>query len=84
MPPLDAETRATIDRMLPAYGTSRNPVDVTAQVIFTLGYAPALELLARAPGIDAVLVAGSPLPRPLHRARHVRTWSGSARAWTSR
>ena len=59
VPVLDAETRAAIDRMLPAYGASRNPVDVTAQVIFTLGYAPALELLARAPGIDAVLVAGS-------------------------
>ena len=59
VPPLDAGTRAAIDRMLPAYGASRNPVDVTAQVIFTLGYAPALELLARAPGIDAVLVAGS-------------------------
>ena len=66
VPPLDAETRATIDRMLPAYGTSRNPVDVTAQVIFTLGYAPALELLARAPGIDAVLVAGS-----LSHARYI-------------
>ena len=66
VPPLDAETRAVIDRMLPAYGTSRNPVDVTAQVIFTLGYAPALELLARAPGIDAVLVAGS-----LSHARYI-------------
>ena len=59
VPPLDPGTRAAIDRMLPAYGASRNPVDVTAQVIFTLGYAPALERLARAPGIDAVLVAGS-------------------------
>ena len=59
VPVLDAQTRAAIDRMLPAYGASRNPVDVTAQVIFTLGYAPALELLACAPGIDAVLVAGS-------------------------
>ena len=59
VPPLDPGTRAAIDRMLPAYGASRNPVDVTAQVIFTLGYAPTLELLARAPGIDAVLVAGS-------------------------
>ena len=59
VPALDAQTRAAIDRMLPAYGASRNPVDVTAQVIFTLGYAPALELLACAPGIDAVLVAGS-------------------------
>ena len=52
--------------MLPAYGASRNPVDVTAQVIFTVGYAPPLELLAGAPGIDAVLVAGS-----LSHARYI-------------
>ena len=66
VPVLDAETRAAIDRMLPAYGASRNPVDVTAQVIFTVGYAPPLELLAGAPGIDAVLVAGS-----LSHARYI-------------
>ena len=66
VPVLDAHTRAAIDRMLPAYGASRNPVDVTAQVIFTVGYAPPLELLARAPGIDAVLVAGS-----LSHARYI-------------
>lgn len=65
-PPLDAGTRAALDRMLPAYGASRNPVDVTAQVIFTLGYAPALESMVRAPGIDAVLVAGS-----LSHARYI-------------
>ena len=66
VPVLDADTRAAIDRMLPAYGASRNPVDVTAQVIFTVGYAPPLELLAGAPGIDAVLVAGS-----LSHARYI-------------
>ena len=66
VPVLDAETRTAIDRMLPAYGASRNPVDVTAQVIFTVGYAPPLELLASAPGIDAVLVAGS-----LSHARYI-------------
>ena len=66
VPPLDAGTRAAIDRMLPAYGASRNPADVTAQVIFTVGYAPPLELLAGAPGIDAVLVASS-----LSHARYI-------------
>ena len=70
VPALDARTRAAIDRMLPAYGASRNPVDVTAQVIFTLGYAPALELLACAPGIDAVLVAGS-LSHPRYIERDI-------------
>ena len=59
VPPLDEQTRAAIDRLLPAYGCSRNPVDVTAQVIFHLGYAPVLELIASSPRIDAVLVAGS-------------------------
>jgi len=66
VPVLDVETRAAIERMLPAYGASRNPVDVTAQVIFTVGYAPPLDLLAAAPGIDAVLVAGS-----LSHARYI-------------
>ena len=66
VPVLDACTRASIERMLPAYGASRNPVDVTAQVIFTVGYAPPLELLASAPDIDAVLVAGS-----LSHARYI-------------
>ena len=59
VPPLDDQTRAAIDDLLPAYGTSRNPVDVTAQVIFHLGYAPVLALIAASPSIDAVLVAGS-------------------------
>ena len=70
VPVLDAQTRAAIDRMLPAYGATRNPVDVTAQVIFTVGYAPALELLARAPGIDAVLVSGS-LSHPRYIERDI-------------
>ena len=59
VPTLDEQTRTAIDALLPAYGTSRNPVDVTAQVIFHLGYAPVLELIAASPSIDAVLVAGS-------------------------
>ena len=70
VPVLDAQTRAAIDRMLPAYGATRNPVDVTAQVIFTVGYAPALELLGRAPGIDAVLVSGS-LSHPRYIERDI-------------
>ncbi|HAG45390.1 MAG TPA: CoA-binding protein, partial [Gammaproteobacteria bacterium] len=59
VPELDRSTRDQIDVKLPAYGTSRNPVDVTAQVIFELGYAPVLEIMAASPEIDAILVAGS-------------------------
>ena len=59
VPALDQQTRDAIDRLLPAYGSSRNPVDVTAQVIFQLGYAPVLELIASSPSIDAIIVTGS-------------------------
>ena len=39
MPLLDDATRAKIDAYLPPYGTSQNPVDVTAQAIHERGYA---------------------------------------------
>ena len=33
VPELDGETRALIDVHLPSYGTSQNPVDLTAQAV---------------------------------------------------
>lgn len=68
VPELDSETRRAIDALLPAYGASRNPVDVTAQVIFKLGFGPVLEILAASPAIDAVLVAGSMIHPDVIRA----------------
>ena len=59
VPVLDSVTRARIDPLLPNYGTSRNPVDVTAQVIFEVGYAPVLQILAESDALDAILVSGS-------------------------
>ncbi len=59
VPELDAETRAKIDAMIPAYGTSRNPVDITAQGVFNLGYAGALALIAASPVVDAIVVSCS-------------------------
>ena len=59
VPELDAETRARIDPLIPAYASSRNPLDVTAQGIFQLGYARPLEIMLDSPRIDAVLVACS-------------------------
>ena len=59
VPELDDATRARIDPLLPSYASSRNPLDVTAQGIFQLGYARPLEMMLRSPGIDAVLVASS-------------------------
>jgi acetate---CoA ligase (ADP-forming) len=56
VPMLDAATRAAIDVYLPSYGTSQNPVDVTAQGVHQCGYAEFAELVAGSPAVDAVIV----------------------------
>jgi acetate---CoA ligase (ADP-forming) len=56
VPELDAATRAAIDVHLPSYGTSQNPVDVTAQAVHEKGYAEFARLIAGSPLIDGVIV----------------------------
>jgi len=56
VPLLDAETRALIDVHLPSYGTSQNPVDVTAQAVHARGYAEFARLVAGSPAVDGVIV----------------------------
>ncbi|HEU0059147.1 MAG TPA: acetate--CoA ligase family protein [Hyphomicrobiaceae bacterium] len=56
VPILDADTRARIDPHLPAYGTSQNPVDATAQAVHKIGYAGLARLVMDAPGIDGLIV----------------------------
>jgi acyl-CoA synthetase (NDP forming) len=56
VPELDAETRRRIDAHLPAYGTSQNPVDATAQAVSKIGYAGLAELVLPSPVVDAVIV----------------------------
>jgi acyl-CoA synthetase (NDP forming) len=59
VPTLDAETRRNVDKHLPSYGTSQNPIDGTAQAIHALGYAGMAELVLDAPSIDSVIVVMS-------------------------
>lgn len=59
VPPLDEATRAAIDALIPSYGASANPVDVTAGTITAVGYARVVEILQRSPEIDAVVIVGS-------------------------
>ena len=54
VPELDPATRETIDAVLPVYGSSRNPVDGTAQAIRDVGYARLLEMVGRSERIDAL------------------------------
>ncbi len=56
VPQLDDATRANIDVHLPAYGTSQNPVDATAQALHKIGYAGLAELVIPSPAIDSVIV----------------------------
>jgi len=59
VPPLDAETRATIDAYLPSYGTSQNPVDGTAGAIRTVGYGNLAKMTAASDEVDAVIAISS-------------------------
>ncbi len=59
VPELDAQTRAEIDKYLPAYGTSQNPVDGTAQAIREIGYAELARLVSNSKNIDGVVMVTS-------------------------
>ena len=59
VPELDPDTRATIDAVLPPYGSSRNPVDGTAQAIGEIGYAELVRLTSASPLVDAAIMVTS-------------------------
>jgi acyl-CoA synthetase (NDP forming) len=56
VPELDADTRRRIDEHLPAYGTSQNPVDATAQAAAKIGYAGLAGLVVPSPAVDGIIV----------------------------
>jgi acyl-CoA synthetase (NDP forming) len=59
VPELDAATRREIDKIIPSYGTSQNPVDGTAQAIRSAGYAGLAGLVAPSPMVDGIIVVMS-------------------------
>ncbi len=59
VPQLDPATRATIAEHLPSYGSTGNPVDVTAQAIWRVGHARLAEMVARSDTVDSVIVVTS-------------------------
>ena len=66
VPFLDPKSRKSIDQFLPSYGTSQNPVDGTAGVVRTVGYAPIIEMIADSKSIDSVIaIASTRLPDTL-------------------
>jgi acyl-CoA synthetase (NDP forming) len=59
LPMLDEGTRAAIDCLIPSYGSSANPIDLTAQVVRQVGYARITEILLRSHVVDCVVIVGS-------------------------
>ena len=59
LPETDADLQGTIRSFIPAYGSTLNPVDITAQAVFGGGFEHALGLLVRSPDFDAVAGVGS-------------------------
>jgi acyl-CoA synthetase (NDP forming) len=59
VPELDASLQAQLRPLLPTYGSTRNPVDVTAEVVSRAGVARPLQLLASSPQVDAVVLVSS-------------------------
>jgi len=56
LPELSPTLQQAIGTFIPAYGSARNPVDITAQAVRTGGLQRAIELLSAAPEIDAIVV----------------------------
>ncbi len=56
VPELSARIQAEITKLLPSYGTARNPIDVTAQGVHSGGLQRSIDLLSASSEVDAILV----------------------------
>jgi len=59
LPEPDAADQAVIRSFIPAYGSTRNPVDITAQAVLEGGFERALGLLAQSAAFDTVVAVGT-------------------------
>jgi acetate---CoA ligase (ADP-forming) len=59
LPEPDPADQATIRTFIPAYGSVRNPVDITAQAVLEGGFERALGLLAQSSAFDTVVAVGT-------------------------
>lgn len=59
LPELSPVLQQEIGAFIPAYGSARNPVDITAQAVLTGGLLRATDLLCKSDEVDAVLVVVS-------------------------
>ncbi|MFQ5840729.1 MAG: acetate--CoA ligase family protein, partial [Candidatus Methylomirabilales bacterium] len=66
VPELPEGTRKRVESVIPAFGVSRNPIDVTAQMLARpTMFRDVLAILADEPGIDAIVLMLTTLTDPL-------------------
>jgi len=58
LPTLDENSQSVLQTFIPSFGSTANPVDITAQTTVH-GYSETLEVLAKADNIDAIILAAS-------------------------
>jgi acetyltransferase len=71
VPELSERVQADIKKLMPSYGTARNPIDVTAQRVTSGGLQKSVDLLTASDEVDAVLVLlslSSEVRRPFREA----------------
>src|SRR6476620_11184123 len=71
VPELSEPVQAEIKRLMPSYGTARNPIDVTAQGVTSGGLQRSVDLLTASDEVDAILVLlslSSEVRRPFKEA----------------
>ncbi|GLR83839.1 acetate--CoA ligase family protein [Bradyrhizobium iriomotense] len=56
VPELSEPIQAEISKLMPSYGTARNPIDVTAQGVTSGGLQRSVDLLTASDEVDAILV----------------------------
>src|SRR5438067_7583644 len=56
VPELSSSIQAEINKLLPSYGSTRNPIDVTAQGVHSGGLQKSIDLLDVSDEVDAILV----------------------------
>ena len=56
VPELSTQVQAEIGKLMPSYGTARNPIDVTAQGVTSGGLQTSVDLLTVSDEVDAILV----------------------------
>jgi acyl-CoA synthetase (NDP forming) len=59
VPELDLALQTELRSLMPSYGSPRNPVDVTAEIVNRAGVVKPLELMLSSPQIDMVVWIGS-------------------------